>query len=325
MDKKLIHSKLNLFVLNLAIVLTLTTLLSGCSQSFYQPTTFASDDMYSSHNRDEIIKQKQAEAEAYAQVMEQRREYWADELGLSTQASTQSDIYSSPYGEKLARLSGTTEYVRPSSYYELQYDAALDELAKYDPSEYNAYIDDNGEVIVESKYINSMYGVWGTPYSSYAWTYGYPSWTYYSAWGYPRHSMWWGYNYNFAYGLGYGYSPFYYDPWWGVYPYYGFGYNWYRPSVRPPHYGGGGGSSRPKTIVRQPNISSSPSSSVGKRNANGSTVGSSSGTTYNRGGTTRSTTTTPKTTTPTRTQTPTRVTTPSSTSSPSRSTNRIGR
>ncbi len=316
MDKKMIHNKLNRFVLSLVTLLTSTMLLSGCSQSFYQPTTFLTDDMYTTHNRDEIIKEKQADAEARAQILEQRKAYWAEELGIANQQSVdQSELYNSPYGEKLAMLSATTEYTRPSSYYALQYDEALNELAKYDPSEYNAYITEDGEVVVEPKYRNSMYGVWGAPYVNYAWTYGYPGWAY------PRYS-WWGYNYNYAYGVGFGYSPYYYDPWWGIYPYpyYGFGYDWYRPTIRPPHHSGGGGVSRPSSIVKRPNISTSPSSSVGKRNVDGSTVGKSTGTTYNRGGTTRSTT--PTYSAPTRSPS---ISVPSSTPTPSRSTNRIGR
>ncbi|MFI3247621.1 MAG: hypothetical protein R3Y39_00635 [Rikenellaceae bacterium] len=334
MDKKLIYNKLSQFAQILAVAIMAITLFSGCSQSFYQPTTLTTDDMYSTHNRDAIIKEQANIEAARAALIEQRKAYWAEELGLQTPTQTQTSLstgsYSSPYAEKLAMLSASSEYQLPSTYYEMQYDEALNELANYDPSQYNAYLTNDGEVVVESKYINSMYGTWGDPYfNSYAWTYGYPRWSYYSAWGYPRYS-WWDYNYNFGWGFGFGYSPYYYGSWWGGYPY--FGYNWYRPSYRPPHYGGGG-SSRPKSIVRQPNISNSPSSAVGRRNVDGSTVGRSSGSTYNRGGTTRSnSSTTTRSSTqsysrPSSTSAPSmsRPSTPSGGSSPSRSTNRIGR
>ncbi len=326
MDKKLIYRELSRLALSVAAVITSSFLLVGCSQAFYQPTTFATDDIYATHNRDEIIKEKQAEAEARQRVEQQRKEYWANELGLNNDlvmSNLQSDeAYNSPYGAKLAALSATTEYQRPSSYYELQYDETLDELAKYDPAKYDAYINSDGEVIVEPKYVSSMYGTWGDPYyTPYAWTYGYPRWGYYSAWGYPRYS-WWDYNYNFGwgYGWGWGYSPYYYGSWWGGYPYYG--YNWYRPIAPRPPYGGGGGGYRPsQSIVKRPNITNSPSSSIGQRRVDGSTVGRSSSSSYNRGGTTRST---QSYSTPTRTPS---MSSPSMSrpSTPSRSTNSIGR
>lgn len=325
MDKKLIFNKLNHFAKSVTVVISSAILMMGCSQSFYNPTTYQTDDLYATHNRDKIIEQQHLLEQARIELEQQRRAYWAEELGLDDQvmAVAQSEAkYNTPYGEKLAAISASTEYKRPSSYYTLQYDKTLDELAQYDPAEYDAYIDEGGNVVIEPKYVSSMYGTWGDPYyNHYAWTYGYPSWRYYSAWGYPRYT-WWDYNYSFGYGWSFGFSPFY-SSWWGVSPYFGW-YNWYRPyTPRPPYIGGGGGGVRPSTsIVRRPNIQSSPSSSVGKRNTNGSTVGRSSGNTYNRGGTTRSTS--PSYTSPTRTQ---------SFSSPSRGTsggssggaNRIGR
>ncbi len=291
MDKKLIQRELSRLALSVAAVITSSLLFVGCSQAFYQPTTFATDDLYADHNRDEIIKEQQAEAKARQRLEDQRKAYWANELGLNNDrvmSSLQdSESYNTPYGAKLAALSTSDEYQRPSSYYNLQQDETLNTLAKYDPSEYDAYINSRGNVVVEPKYVNSMYGTWGSPYyTPYAWNYGYPHWGYYASWGYPRYS-WWDYNYNFGWGYnwGWGYSPYYYG--WGGYPYYG--YNWYRPTHRPPHWGGGYGGSRPShSIVKRPNIYNSPSSATGQRRSDGSTVGRSTRSTYNRGGSTRS-------------------------------------
>ncbi len=327
MNKKLIHRELSRLALLVAAVITSSLFFAGCSQAFYQPMTYATDDIYTSHNRDAIIKERQEEAQERQLIEQIRKEYWANELGLNNDRviSTiqDSESYNTPYGAKLSALSTTSEYQRPSSYYELQYDETLEELAKYDPSQYDAYINSNGEVVVESKYVNSMYGTWGNPYyTPYAWTYGYPSWGYYSTWGYPRYS-WWDYNYNFGWGFGWGwgYSPYYYGSWWGGYPYYG--YNWYRPSApRPPHGGGGGGSRPSQSIVKRPDMSNSPSSSIGQRRVDGSTVGRSTGSSYNRGGTTRSS---QSYSSPTRTPSMSRPSSSPSSSMPSRSTNRIGR
>ncbi len=102
---------------------------------------------------------------------------------------------------------------------------------------------------------------------------GYERVPYYNSyWRVPVPYYGWGWEFNY----GWGYDP-YFGAWWG-YPYYGYGYPsyYYRPYYRP-HY-------RNRSIVRSASPYAPPSSGASRRRVDGSTVGRTTGTTYNRGG-----------------------------------------
>ncbi len=256
--------------------------------------SYSSDDMYNSHNRAAITARQALEYDNRKRLEEYRMTQWAEILGVDVdKLAREGEAYNTPYGEKLRSLSAD-KYERPASYYKYEYEDALKELAKYDPAEYNASIDYNGELSISPKYMSSIYGMWSLPYyDNYSWVYGYPSfgypaYGYYSMWGYPYS--------NFGYGVGFGFSYSYYNPWWGIYPGYGYGwgypgygwgwgypaYGWYPPIYRP------GAVGARRSIVQHANPYAAPSSSVtGARRANGSTVGrtSSGYNNYNRSAT----------------------------------------
>ncbi len=119
-------------------------------------------------------------------------------------------------------------------------------------------------------------GYGAAPYGRYRYSaYPYYGWSY--GWNYG-----WGHNWGFTWGYGWGYDPFfnpYFSGWWG-YPYWGFGYPayYYRPYYHRPYFTRGG-----RSIVRPASRSIVPSSGGVKRRLDGSTVGRTTGTTYNRG------------------------------------------
>lgn len=261
----------------------------GCSMSLYQSEGY-SDDMYAVHSASQIDQKAALKAEAAQQQKEKRMAQWADELNMTTPTSSystlslQDESYNTPYGERLLALSGVTSYQQNTSY------SALEDLAAYDPSEYNATITDQGTIIVEPKYSASMYGSWDTSYYyNSAWIYGYPSWNYSFVWGYPR-SYWSRWNVGFDYyNPWYGYSPYYFS-WYGYRPPY---YYHHRPSYRPPHYSTSHYKAPTKRIVRSASSYNAPSTnkSTTTRNSNGSTVGrttSNSSSSYNRSATSNS-------------------------------------
>lgn len=271
------------------------TLCVGCSPLIYDQMTYSADDMYATHDQKAIAAKEVQEAQAAEQLKELRKAQWATTLGYTTTIIDTKE-YQTPYGEKLLALSADT-YQRPTSYYSLEYqEATLERLANYDPAIYNATVSNSGEITIEPKYRSSIYGAWDDPYYAASWAYGYPS--------------------PYSWSIGLGYSP-YYSNYWGYSPYYSpyyYPYWGYRP-LPPPYYSTT--SYRKPTLVRKADPYRAPSSAIssgGTRQVSGATVGSSSGSTYSRGGSSSSSAT----------RVPS-IQSPSTPSAPQRQVNSIGR
>ncbi|MFI3306043.1 MAG: hypothetical protein R3Y68_05980 [Rikenellaceae bacterium] len=203
------------------LLVAATLLLGSCSQLVYDATSFDSDGMYVTHNRDEITKNQSAQYERRA---EQQSEY--------------------------------IEYVVPYDIY------------RYDWWGYRPF--------------------YSTPHHHRRHRYGYHYMhPFYSPYGYGS----FGFTYNYLWD-----DPFYYDPY-----FYGYSGSYYSPfwysscfyhdwfyfgQIHAPRPGIVGGKSVKRTIVRSAAPSTAQSSgSYTKRNADGSTVGRSSSSSYNRGST----------------------------------------
>ena len=258
---------------NMLLLALVTLLLSGCTSAFYSSSS-VSDDLYALHNRTEIARRQQAEAEARKAEAEARKAEWeamiAEAAATSTQKSylsgsrTESyqsvlaDDYQSAYARRLRGMESPT-YRMPSSYMDARYSSTFHYVSAYDPAFYNVMVMGD-QVWVEPKYVTAMFGTWGMPSYSSAWYWN--RWT--TPWWMPSYSIGiggWGWNIGFSW-----YDPWFYDwynPWYG--PYYG----WYRPYYNPyyypyhgphhgPHHGpywnGGGGyrPGRPGVVHRAP-------------------------------------------------------------------------
>lgn len=284
---------------------------AGCSSAYYRSGSYASDDLYGTHDRVAIAQRQKAQAEAERAAAEARKAEWEARIAEAQAAAAENSYYAAmgeaesvnPYQSVLAdtyesayarRLSGfqSPTYNLPSSYYNLRYSNAFHYVTAYDPAFYNIMVMGD-QVWVEPKYITSMFGSWGRPsiYSD-AWYFGWGFTPSYAWLGfYPRYS-WWDWNWNICY------NPWYYDPWyWG----WGWGPHWHHPG-----WGGWGPArpSRPHNIVSRPSPYRSPSSgrqfgSVGnssttfRRTATpafgvrGSVTNGSSSQQFNRGSSTR--------------------------------------
>ncbi len=254
--------KCNLSLTRLALLVALMAA-GGCASQAYLP---AGDDLYVTHDRNEILRREQAEAEALrAQYEAARAQYEATTAALDARMAelelaqrqqdngdSYSDGYSNPYADVLVddyetayarRLRGfsSPSYRMPSSYWNLRYSSRYTYLSAYDPWNYNIIVMGD-ESWVEPKYITAMFGTWGTPiigfglYSDWRWPYhGYgfyhgwgPSWSY--GWGWPHYHWGWG-----------GYYPYYWG-WGGMYhpTYPGYHPHPSRPSPNYPNYRPGG-------------------------------------------------------------------------------------
>lgn len=221
--------------------------LVGCSSAYYASSGYASDDLYALHDRTQIARKQQAQAEARKAAAEARRAEWEARLAEAEAAAAENGYYeydANPYRSVLAddyesayarRLRGfeSPSYNMPSSYINARYSRAFDYVSAYDPAFYNVIVMGD-EVWVEPKYITSMFGTWGRPVvfldpwyygwstpglsfsiGSWGWSFGWNSW--YSPWYSPWHGPWYGSWYN---------------PWWG--PSWGWGPGWHGH----PHWGG---------------------------------------------------------------------------------------
>ncbi len=231
----------------------------GCASQAYLP---AGDDLYVTHDRNEILRRQQAEAEAARAQYEARTAALnarLAELELAQRQQNDADSYandySNPYTDVLVddyetayarRLRGfsSPSYRMPSSYWNLRYSSRYTYLSAYDPWNYNIIVMGD-ESWVEPKYITAMFGTWGTPligfglYSGWGWPYydygfGFhhgwaPSWSYYG-WGWPHYHWGWGGFYPYYWGWGGFYHP--------AYP--GFRPHPSRPSPNYPNYRPGG-------------------------------------------------------------------------------------
>ena len=232
----------------------------GCSSAYYASSRYASDDLYVLHDRTQIARKQQAEAEARKAAAEARQAEWEAKLAEARAAAAQDGYYeynSNPYESVLAddyesayarRLRGfeSPTYNMPSSYINARYSGVFDYVSAYDPAFYNVIVMGD-EVWVEPKYITSMFGTWGRPvvyldpwYYGWAapsfslsfggWGFGWGSW--YNPWWSTWYNPWWGSWYNPWWGPWY---SAWYDPWWG--PSWGWGPGWHHH----PHWGPGWG------------------------------------------------------------------------------------
>ena len=204
--------------------------LASCSSAYYAASGYAGDDLYVQHDRAQIARKQQAEAEAKKAEAEARRAEWEARIAEAQAAAAENDYYeyrnadSNPYQSILAddyesayarRLRGfeSPTYRMPSSYINARYSSAFTYASAYDPAFYNVIVMGD-EVWVEPKYITSMFGSWGTSVVLLdPWYYGW-NWP----WGlsFSIGSWGWSFGWNAWYRPWYAgwYSPWY-DPWWG--------------------------------------------------------------------------------------------------------------
>lgn len=241
--------------------------LASCSSAYYASTGYASDDLYAVHDKTQIARKKQAEAEAQRAAAEARKAEWEARIAEAQAAAAENNYYeyrssdSNPYLDVLAddyesayarRLRGfeSPSYKMPSSYTNARYSSAFNYVSAYDPAFYNIIISGD-QVWVEPKYVTSMFGNWGTVVYADPWYYG---------WNRP-----WGPSFSIgSWGWGFGWNSWN-NPWYGPWgPWYSSWYDpWYRPGWGPGWgpgwhgghwHGGHGGHGRPyqSNIMRRP-------------------------------------------------------------------------
>lgn len=208
----------------------------GCSSLYQASAGYASDDLYAVHNRTEIARKQQAEAEAQRAAAAARKAEWEARIAEAEAAAAENryyeytspdanpyesilaDDYESAYARRLRGFESPT-YKMPSSYLDARYSSAFTYASAYDPAFYNIVISGD-QVWVEPKYITSMFGTWGGTVLCDPWYYGWtrpwgPSFAF-GSWGW---SFGWNAWYNPWYYSWYGpWGPWYsswYDPWWG--------------------------------------------------------------------------------------------------------------
>ena len=223
------------------LMLLVALLLTSCSAAFYAQSNSASNDLYAIHNRTEIARKQQAEAEARKAEAEARRaeiealilEREVQQLSeRATTATTQSrsvnyqsvlaDDYQSAYARRLRGFESPS-YRMPSSYTNARYSSTFHYVSAYDPAFYNIIVMGD-EVWVEPKYVTAMFGNWGAPVYHSAWYYG---------WSVPSFSLGfgsWGWNVGLSW-----YDPWYFsswhNSWWGWY-----GPHWWGHGIHHPHW-----------------------------------------------------------------------------------------
>lgn len=234
-----------------------TLLLTGCTSAFYGSSSSASDDLYAMHNRTEIARREQAEAEARKAEAEARKAELEARIAEATAAAAENKYYNYSSGENFSsvladdydsayarRLRGmeSSSYNMPSSYMDARYSTTFNYVSAYDPAFYNVMVMGD-QVWVEPKYVTAMFGSWGRPTYSNAW--------YWNRWVSP----WWSPSFSIGFGSwGWNIGLSWYDPWY--YDWYSpwrYGYAWYAPHRyhnhywnhywhgHGPHWNGGGG------------------------------------------------------------------------------------
>ena len=131
--------------------------LASCSSAYYASAGYASDDLYAVHDRAEISRRKQAEAEAQRAAAEARRAEWEARIAEAKAAAAENSYYeyrsadANPYESVLAddyesayarRLRGfeSPTYKMPSSYINARYGSAFNYVSAYDPAFYNIVV-----------------------------------------------------------------------------------------------------------------------------------------------------------------------------------------
>lgn len=222
--------------------MALVAMLLGSCTAMMNSSTYGSNDLYRTDNRETVARELTAMAEAEKAQAEARKakyeamiaeaEYNAMMSEDPSFTSVLATDYESAYARRLYGFNSPT-YRMPMTYYDLSMRDAMFYASAYDPAFYNVMVSGD-QVWVEPKYITSMFGSWGATnvtFGIYAspWTYGWNMYVdpfYYSWWGYPRYS-WYDWNWTICY------NPYYYP---GYYPYYP-GYYPYYPGYYPypPH------------------------------------------------------------------------------------------
>lgn len=204
----------------IAGALATAMLLVGCGSAKYASS---SDDLYNPDSRLAIAKREAARAELEKAEAEARRAKYEALLAQQQADKAESDYRngksilsddddfssSSVYARKLYAFDSPT-YILPAAYYDYRY-------SYYDPF-YNV-------VVVEPRYVSSLYGLWGPSYY-YAWNrpwYG-TSWSW--GWG----GAYW--NWTMSWNWGWGWDPYW--GWGGHYP-----PHHHYPGYHPPHHDGG--------------------------------------------------------------------------------------
>ncbi len=191
---------------------------TSCSSALYSSAGYNNDDLYALHDKTEIARKQQAEAEARKAEAEARRAEWEARLAEAQAAAAQNnyykqtespnlenvlaDTYESAYARRLRGFESPT-YRMPSSYFNFRYGTAFSYVSAYDPAFYNIVVSGD-EVWVEPKYITSMFGSWGGTVYVDPWYYGWsrPYWNFWS----PSFSIGsWGWSFGFN---------TWYHPWW---------------------------------------------------------------------------------------------------------------
>lgn len=226
-------------------------LLVGCSSAFYAASNSASNDLYAVHNRTEIARKQQAEAEARKAEAEARQAEWEALLAEAAAKNAESnyrsgsvgesytsvlaDNYESAYARRLRGFESPT-YRMPSSYMNARYSSTFHYVSAYDPAFYNIIIMGD-QMWVEPKYVTAMFGSWGLPAYYNPWYYGWYGRPSYGWWSYPSYSIGFG-GWGWSVGLSW-YDPWFYSdwgyPWWGI----------HRPAWCYPHYHPAWGPGRP--------------------------------------------------------------------------------
>lgn len=234
-------------------ILLLAAGASGCTSLYQASAGYGSDDLYAVHDRAEIARKQQAEAEAQRAAAEARKAQWEARIAEAEAAAAENRYYeytspdANPYESILAddyesayarRLRGfeSPSYKMPSSYLDARYSSAFTYASAYDPAFYNIVISGD-QVWVEPKYVTSMFGTWGGTVITAPWYYGWdwpwgPSLTFGSwGWSFGWYNPWY---YSSWYGPWGPWYNFWYDPWWG----YGWG-GWYGHPYWGPGWHGG--------------------------------------------------------------------------------------
>ena len=67
--------------------------LAGCSSAYYASSGYASDDLYALHDRTQIARKQQAQAEARKAAAEARRAEWEARLAEAEAAAAENGYY----------------------------------------------------------------------------------------------------------------------------------------------------------------------------------------------------------------------------------------
>ena len=207
---------------------------TGCSSAYRSSAGYGGDDLYVTHDRTEIARRQQQEAEARKAEAEARRAEWEARIAEAQAAAAENaydatassnaysysgvlaDSYESAYARRLRGFESLS-YRMPSSYYDFRYGNAFTYVSAYDPAFYNIVVSGD-QVWVEPKYISSMFGTWGATVYTGGW---YGGW--HAGWGFGP--SWWGYP-SFGWNWGFAYHPWH-DPWYRPGWHGGWGPGWH--------------------------------------------------------------------------------------------------